>query len=211
MTINKIGTSLTDKVSVGIVVLCIALIIFVLSSDTPSGGYTPLSVISLIGSIASTGGLIIAIIQIVALKKTSEATQQAIFKTEQELSVMRAIESASNCFNQLNQIDEYLETLNIDSIKTLLPIATQNFHELIYFTGHDLEKVIKEQEELSDFLESFASKLTIMANHKNTKQIPYELGDDELNDISFKLQQTKAYTNIYRNTLQQAIVKDRNF
>jgi hypothetical protein len=174
----------------------------------PPNGYSAYSVVSLIGSIASTGGLIIAIIQIMALKKTYEATQMAIHKTEKELSIMRAVESASNCFNQLNQIDEYLETMNIDSIKTILPFATQNFHELIYFKDYQLEDIMKERKGLSAFLEKFAAELTIMTHHKNSRNQNYQISDDALDKLSMNLQKTKAFANEYRNLLQQAIVKD---
>lgn len=210
MNIKKKQSRLSniDRVSIGILLISVLTIAYVLTFHLPQGDEAIFSIIGLIGSIASTGGLIIAIIQIVSLKQTSEATKRAIFKTEKELSIMKAIESASNCFNQLNQIDEYLETMNVDSIKTLLPIATQNFHELIFFTEHNLEKIMQEKDELGKFLEHFAGQLTIIANHKNIKKEPYSFDDKSLEKISLGLQQTKAFVNIYRNNLQQAIIKE---
>ena len=200
--------STTDLISVAIVLASLILIGVIFTTVPPRGEMAIYSAIGLVGSIASTGGLFIAIIQILALKKTYEATQSAIDKTEKELSIMKAIESATNCFNQLNQIDEYLETMNIDSIKTLLPIATQNYHELILFKDHNLEQLMQKRGKLSIFLESFAGQLTIMAHHKNVLHKPYNFTDKELTEISMNLQETKAFANIYRNALQQAIVQD---
>lgn len=202
---NK-GISRTDKISIAIIAICVFVIIVVISKFDP--GTEAYVFIGLIGSVASTGGLIIAILQIMELRKTAEATRTAIISTEKELSILRAIESASNCFNQLNQIDEYLETNNIDSMKTLLPIATKNFHEMVYFTNFDLEEIMENKNQLSDFLEKFASTLTIMTNHKNLKNIAYNIEDEDLEMIIFNIQKIKAFANKYISHLQQAIVKD---
>jgi hypothetical protein len=91
----------TDKISISIIAFSILLIIFVLTQYTPQEEIY--IIISLVGSVASTGGLIIAIIEIAALRRTTEATQKAISSTEIELSILRAIESDSNCFNQSNR------------------------------------------------------------------------------------------------------------
>lgn len=198
----------TDKISITIIAICVLVITIVLWKFKP--GTEIYIAISLIGSVASTGGLIIAIIQIMELRKTAEATQSAITSTEKELSILRAIESATNCFNQLNQIDEYLENNNIDSIKTLLPIATKNFHEMVYFKDFQLREIMKEKNKMSDFLESYASKLTIMTNHRNLKNIEIKMEDKELEEITFNIQKIKAFANKYKTHLQQAIVKDDN-
>ena len=198
--------SQTDKISLAIVILSILLIVLVLWKFAPNEKIY--MVISLVGSVASTGGLIIAIIQIIELRKTAEATQTAITSTEKELSILRSIESATNCFNQMNQIDEYLETNNIDSIKTLLPIATKNFHEMVFFKGFELEELMQLKNGLSDFLENFASQLTIWTNHRNLKKTAFHFNDEDLNNTSKNIQKIKAFANKYKTQLQQEIVKD---
>jgi hypothetical protein len=108
----------------------------------------------------------------------------------------------------INQIDEYLETNNIDSIKTLLPIATKNFHEMVLFRNFSLEDILKNKEELGSFLENYASKLTISTNQRNMKNTNYVVSDEELQWITINIQKIKAFANKYKTQLQQAIVKD---
>lgn len=203
--INLKKISPTDKISISIVAISLLVIGIVLWNFSP--GEEVFIVISLVGSVASTGGLMIAIIQIIELRKTAEATQSAITSTEKELSILRAIESATHCFNQMNQIDEYLETNNIDSIKTLLPIATKNFHEMILFKGFDLDEIMKDKNSLGDFLQNFASQLTIWTNHRNFKKNAFHISDENLEHISKSLQEVKAFSNKYKTQLQQEIVK----
>lgn len=120
---NKRKINSVDLASIVIIITALLIIRLVLWQYDP--GTEIYVVISLIGSVASTGGLLIAIIQIIELRKTTEATQAAVTSTEKKLLIMRAIESATNCFNQMNQIDEYLKTNNIDSIKTLLGMSSK--------------------------------------------------------------------------------------
>lgn len=203
--INFKKISQTDKISISIVAISIITIGIVLWRFSPEEEIYV--VISLIGSVASTGGLVIAILQIIELRKTAEATQAAITSTEIELSILRAIESATLCFNQMNQIDEYLETNNIDSIKTLLPIATKNFHEMVFFKDFSLEEIMLHKNDLSDFLENFASQLTVWTNHRNFKKNDFHINDEDLVHISKNLQKVKAFSNKYKTELQQEIVK----
>ena len=198
--------SKTDQASILIILICLLVIGLLLWKFTAISRvyYT----VNVIGSVASVGGFIITIIQLLELRKTAEATQQAITTTETELSILRAIESATNCFNQMNQIDEYLETNNIDSIKTLLPIATKNFHELVFFKDFNLEEIMQEKASMGDFLESYASQLTIKTHHRNIHKKDFIMEDAELEQVSLHIQKIKAFANKYKTHLQQAIVKE---
>ena len=79
--------SKTDQASILIILICLLVIGLLLWKFTAISRvyYT----VNVIGSVASVGGFIITIIQLLELRKTAEATQQAITTTETELSILR--------------------------------------------------------------------------------------------------------------------------
>ena len=192
-----------DRISLLIITIAIVSIVFILIQWPPEGESKIYLSIGLIGSIASTCGLVIAILQIRSLQNTNIAIHKSITKTEKELAILSSIESASDCYNQMNQIENMMEENHIESIKILLPFATKNFHDMSYFKGFDLEGLFEEKTALTNFLENFASKLTIISHQRLHEKMEIDFSDAEIKNISKNVQKIKEFANKYQKCLQQ--------
>lgn len=108
---KKIKTIITENVDTITVILIIAgfiLTLYFIGFKITEDEKTTINILSIIGTIASTFGLAIALIQIVALKEISVVTQSTIQDTKDKLMLGISISDVTEAIKLISEIDIFI-------------------------------------------------------------------------------------------------------
>ena len=115
-----------NQVSITLVFIGVLLAI-ILVWRLPAAERNLINVTALVGSIASAFGLLIAVLQILSLKKITEATQEAVQETKDKLRRVISLSDVSRAIKLIEEIQNYaseekyqLARLRLQDLRSLL-------------------------------------------------------------------------------------------
>ncbi|MDQ3050911.1 MAG: hypothetical protein M3Q95_08515 [Bacteroidota bacterium] len=104
---KKIIADHTDEITIGIIILGIVLFIFI-TFQLELQQRTVLNLISVMGTMVSTFGFTIALMQIIAFKELSEVTQTTITETKIKLILGISISVVTEAIKLVSEIDSFI-------------------------------------------------------------------------------------------------------
>lgn len=105
---KKFISEYSDTITICLIIVAILLTIYFVGWQLEVKEKTFINLFSIIGTMASISGFLIAIIQIVALKEISEITNNTIQSTKTKLILGISISDVSEAIKLINEIDTYL-------------------------------------------------------------------------------------------------------
>ncbi len=108
---KKIKTLITenvDAITVFLIISGLLLSLYVIGFKLTEPEKTTVNIFSIIGTIASSFGLAIALIQIVALKEISVVTQSTIKDTKEKLMLGISISDVTEAIKLISEIDSFI-------------------------------------------------------------------------------------------------------
>lgn len=108
---KKIKTLITENVdalTIILIVLGLLLTLYLVGFKITDAEKTTVNVLSIIGTIASSFGLAIALIQIIALKEISVITQSTIHDTKEKLMLGISISDVTEAIKLISEIDSFI-------------------------------------------------------------------------------------------------------
>ncbi len=157
-------------------IILISVIIWQIDADDR----TLLNISSIIGSIASLCGVIIAISEISSIKKISEITQNTIAETRSKLIQRISISDISKARNFIKQSQDYIRKneyelayLRLDDLRPLL----EQFHHINEFTK------LQEYENYRILLKNMNVSIVSIRDYKGKKEINTSKINKNLDEI----------------------------
>lgn len=106
--IKTIITENVDAITIILIVVGLLLTLYIVGFKLTETEKTTVNVLSIIGTIASTFGLAIALIQIIALKEISVVTQTTIQDTKEKLMLGISISDVTEAIKLISEIDSFI-------------------------------------------------------------------------------------------------------
>ncbi len=153
--------------------------IYVILENLPEEQKSVVNIVSIVGTYASVFGLIIAFIQILSIKRISEATKNEVLQTQKRLSQIISVSELSKANKIIQEIQHFIST---------------DKHELGLLRMKDLKEIIIHYKCSSDLY-----GLTKTAEYN---EIIQKISDDLSNLSDFAMRNKKANFSIMNQNLE---------
>lgn len=155
-----------------------------------------INIISLFGSLASFFGLLIAYIQIISLKQTTEITQDAITQTKEKIILKISLSDVEIALSYIKEIEDSLGSNNYD-------LSRARFSDL-------KEKILqfKKYEEFIKILSKEQIDAIVDSLDSHIKDILYKIYSDDEQDIEKKEEIIEIFKEL--QTLSNKLIEFKN-
>jgi lysylphosphatidylglycerol synthetase-like protein (DUF2156 family) len=200
--LKKIKTIITENVDAITVFLIIAgllLTLYFVGFKLTDEEKTTINILSVIGTIASSFGLAIALIQIIALKEISVVTQSTIHDTKEKLMLGISISDVTEAIKLIAEIDSFIGNQKYEIARLKIVDLRE---KLIQFKSSSEFKLIIEDNKIHEIIEMLNTHISTIYNvifsDEDIKYNPEE--------ITNQLQQIATHLTDFRNKIKYQTV-----
>jgi hypothetical protein len=200
--LKKIKTIITENVDVITIILIVVgllLTLYFVGFKLTDTEKTTVNVLSIIGTIASSFGLAIALIQIIALKEISVVTQSTIHDTKEKLMLGISISDVTEAIKLISEIDSFIGNQKYE-IARLKIIDLRE--KLIQFKSSKEFKLIIQDNKITEVINMLNIQISTIYNVIfSEEEIKYNP-----EDITNQLQEIATHLTDFRNKIKYQTV-----
>lgn len=196
---KKIISENADSLTVGLIILGLALTFYILIFKLTTAERTTVNIISVIGTMASLFGLAIAFIQIIALKEISVITQTTISDTKNKLMLGISISDVTEALSLVSEIDSFIGNQKYEIARLKIMDLRE---KLIQFKSSDEFKLIVQEVRIKEIIETLNLQISILYNVVFS-EIELKFNSE---DVNSQLQEVATYLTDFKNKIKYQTV-----
>jgi len=196
---KKIISENADSLTVGLIVLGLALTFYILLFKLTTTERTTINIISVIGTMASLFGLAIAFIQIIALKEISVVTQTTISETKNKLMLGISISDVTEALSLVSEIDGFIGNQKYEIARLKIMDLRE---KLIQFKSSEEFKLIVQEVRIKEIIETLNLQISILYNVVFS-EIEVKFNSE---DVNSQLQEVATYLTDFKNKIKYKTV-----
>ena len=197
--IKTIITENVDAITVFLIIAGLLLTLYFVGFKLTDEEKTTINILSVIGTIASSFGLAIALIQIIALKEISVVTQSTIHDTKEKLMLGISISDVTEAIKLIAEIDSFIGNQKYEIARLKIVDLRE---KLIQFKSSSEFKLIIEDNKIHEIIEMLNTHISTIYNvifsDEDIKYNPEE--------ITNQLQQIATHLTDFRNKIKYQTV-----
>jgi lysylphosphatidylglycerol synthetase-like protein (DUF2156 family) len=200
--LKKTKTIITENVDAITVILIIAgllLALYLVGFKLTDEEKTTINILSVIGTIASSFGLAIALIQIIALKEISVITQSTIQDTKEKLMLGISISDVTESIKLISEIDSFIGNQKYEIARLKIVDLRE---KLIQFKSSKEFQLIVEDNKIQEIIGMLNTQISTIYNvifsEEEIKYNPEE--------ITNQLQEIATHLTDFRNKIKYQTV-----
>lgn len=196
---KKIISENADILTVGLIILGLALTFYILLFKLTTNERTTINIISVIGTMASLFGLAIAFIQIIALKEISVITQTTISDTKNKLMLGISISDVTEALSLVSEIDSFIGNQKYEIARLKIMDLRE---KLIQFKSSEEFKLIVQEVRIKEIIETLNLQISILYNVVFS-EIEVKFNSE---DVNSQLQEVATYLIDFKNKVKYQTV-----
>lgn len=199
---KKIKTLITenvDSITIILIVMGLLLTIYIVGFKLIDNEKTTVNILSVIGTIASSFGLAIALVQIIALKEISVITQSTIQDTKEKLMLGISISDVTEAIKLIAEIDSFIGNQKYEIARLKIVDLRE---KLIQFKSSQEFQLIVEDNKIQEIIRMLNTQISSIYNvifsEEEIKYNPEE--------ITNQLQEIATHLTDFRNKIKYQTV-----
>lgn len=197
--IKKIITENVDLITVALIIAGLLLTIYFVGFKLTDSEKTTINILSVIGTIASSFGLAIALVQIIALKEISVITQSTIRDTKEKLILAISISDVTEAIKLIAEIDSFIGNQKYEIARLKIVDLRE---KLIQFKSSQEFQLIVEDNKIQEIIGMLNTQISfiysVIFSEEEIKYNPEE--------ITNQLQEIATHLTDFRNKIKYQTV-----